>query len=704
MAEDLGLGITISLRDRFSPAAGKAGNSMKHMRGQARDTVDSMKRMQGAMQAAAGAAIFMAGRRAFGALINASADLETGMAKIFTLMPDATEETRRSFTDLAKSAIAQGVDVQQATSTLFAAVSAGFSDIGTATDFFNTVIKGSIAGAAETEPVLKVLSKTLRAYGIEASGAANVMDKLNAAAQFGQTDLNEMAAALPFLTSTAKTAGISLDEMLATVSALTRVTKDSNQASTALVQMIANIQKPTSDAVKIAKKLGFEFNFTALKTKGLSQFLTELRNKTQGQEEVLVKLFGSTEALRVLFPLVGDSAKDFQEALDLVKNSAGLTQKQFDIQSNTFSQQMNRFKGSITLLKNSIGTPLIKALGPVVDKISEIGQKIGAWLEEHPKIAKVVAGSLGILAALGVALGAVAAIMGVIALVSIPALIVFAKIAIVVGLVIAAFIALKPVLQELWEKNQDVIQDIKAAWTEFANAVWPIIKAVAKIVIWYYQMVFRAMAAVFGGILRVVVPIFRAIIDNTKTTVQFMRDAWLVFKTDILPVFQPIIDAVKYLHETAVQGFSAMVEWVTNLIEKVKEFINQFPQIKKIFEFVREGWDIVTGKSIRDFISSKISEGKGALSARAEEIRQQNAGITVAETTPALSKTSNLEESRNLQLSASRNPNVQVQSPIVNNNINVQPAKIQPADVILDKQKVGKVIFEYQQLQTVRAN
>lgn len=704
MAEDLGLGITISLRDRFSSGAVKTGNSMKQMRGQAQDTVDSMKRMQGAMQAAAGAAIFMAGRRAFGELVSASAELETGLAKVFTLMPDATEETRRAFADLAKGAITQGVSVQESTATLFAAVSAGFSDIGTATDFFNTVVKGSIAGAAQTEPVLKVLSKTLRAFGIEASGASAVMDKLNAAAQFGQADLNEMAAALPFLTSTAKTAGVSLDEMLASVAALTRVTKDSNQAATAMVQMIANIQKPTSDAVKIAKKLGFEFNFTALKTKGLSKFLEELKAKTNGQEEMLVKLFGSTEALRVLFPLVGDSAKDFQESLDLIQNSAGLTQKQFEIQSNTFSQQMNRFKGSITLLKNSIGSPLIKALGPVVDWLSAIGQKIGAWLDEHPKIAKVVAGSIGVITGLGIALGAVAAVMGIIALVSVPVLVIFAKVALVVGVVIAAFIALKPVLQEIWEKNQDVIQDIKAAWTEFAKVVWPVIKTLAKICIWYYQTIFKAVAEVFGGVLRIVFPILRSIIEVTKSSVQFMRDAWLVFKTDVLPIFQPIIDAIRYLHEMAVQGFSAMVDWISQLIGKVNEFINQFPQIKNIFEFVREGWDIITGKSIRDFISSQVSEAKGVLSARAEEIRQQNVSVAVAESTPVLSSTANMEESRNLQLSATRNPNIQVPSPIVNNSINVQPAKIQPADIILDKQKVGKVIFEYQQLQTVRAN
>jgi hypothetical protein len=61
-------------------------------------------------------------------------------------------------------------------------------------------------------------------------------------------------------------------------------------------------------------------------------------------------------------------------------------------------------------------------------------------------------------------------------------------------------------------------------------------------------------------------------------------------------------------------------------------------------------------------------------------------------------------QSRNITLAATKNPNVSGNAPEIINEINVPPAKITPADIILDKQKIGKVVFEMQQLQTVRSN
>lgn len=79
---------------------------------------------------------------------------------------------------------------------------------------------------------------------------------------------------------------IALDDTLAAVAALTKNGVGTSQAINGLKAVMSNVIKPTTEAGKAAKQLGLDFSATALESKGLSGFLSDVMEKTGGDTEV----------------------------------------------------------------------------------------------------------------------------------------------------------------------------------------------------------------------------------------------------------------------------------------------------------------------------------------------------------------------------------------------------------------------------------
>ena len=121
-------------------------------------------------------------------------------------------------------------------------------------------------------------------------------------AKNGVTSFEQLAQALPRVTTNAAKLGISTDELLATFSTLTGVTGNTNEVSTQLAAVLTALVKPSSEAQKMAKAMGIEFNAASIKSAGgLQDFLVTLDQAVQNYasannvlaDEVYGKLFGT---------------------------------------------------------------------------------------------------------------------------------------------------------------------------------------------------------------------------------------------------------------------------------------------------------------------------------------------------------------------------------------------------------------------------
>lgn len=237
--------------------------------------------------------------------------------------------------------------------------------------FLNKSARASVSGLADLGETVKVTSTIIKNYGLDWEDAESIQDKIQLTAKNGVTSFEQLAQALPRVTSQASTLGVSVDELMATFSTLTGVSGDTAEVSTQLAAIFTALIKPSSEAAEMAQQMGIQFDAASIKAAGgMEQFLVSLDKSVKQyaassgmlEQEIYGKLFGSAESLRALTPLTGKLAEKFRGDVADMKNSAGTIGKAFEIMSSTGAatlQMLNNKLGKFRdMVQASIGNAL----------------------------------------------------------------------------------------------------------------------------------------------------------------------------------------------------------------------------------------------------------------------------------------------------------------------------------------------------------
>lgn len=244
--------------------------------------------------------------------------------------------------------------------------------------------KASVGGIADLGETVKVTSTIIKNYGLSWDKAGDVQDKIQLTAKNGVTSFEQLAQALPRVTSNAATLGVSIDELMATFATLTGVSGNTAEVSTQLAAIFTALVKPSSEASKMAQQMGIEFDAAAIKAAGgMRNFLTDLDKNVKAyasksgmlEQEIYGKLFGSAESLRALGPLTGQLAAKFNENVEAMKGSAGTIDDAFATMSSSGA-------ASLQMMKNEIGEyadRIMSAMGgimPYLNITAQIGNSL----------------------------------------------------------------------------------------------------------------------------------------------------------------------------------------------------------------------------------------------------------------------------------------------------------------------------------------
>ena len=250
--------------------------------------------------------------------------------------------------------------------------------------FLQKSAKASVGGIADLGETVKVTSAIIKNYGLSWDKAGDVQDKIQLTAKNGVTSFEQLAQALPKVTSNAATLGVSIDELMATFATLTGVSGNTAEVSTQLAAIFTALVKPSSEASKMAQQMGIEFDAAAIKAAGgMRNFLTDLDKNVKAyasksgmlEQEIYGKLFGSAESLRALGPLTGQLAAKFNENVEAMKGSAGTIDDAFSIMSSSGA-------ASLQILKNKfaeVGDAIASTMGgimPVLNITAQIGNTV----------------------------------------------------------------------------------------------------------------------------------------------------------------------------------------------------------------------------------------------------------------------------------------------------------------------------------------
>lgn len=233
--------------------------------------------------------------------------------------------------------------------------------------FLGTSAKSSVGGVADLGEVVKVTSTIVKNYGLEWEAAQDIQDKIQLTAKNGVTSFEQLAQALPSVTGQAAQLGVSLDEMLAVMSTLTGVTGNTSEVSTQLGSVLTALTKETEKSQLMAKEMGISFNAASVQAAGgLRNFLQDLDKSVtayasksgQLKESIYAKLFGRSEAMRMVNALTGQLQAKFDENISALQNSAGTMENAFSNVASTGSAELqkltNRWAGVSDAISNCV--------------------------------------------------------------------------------------------------------------------------------------------------------------------------------------------------------------------------------------------------------------------------------------------------------------------------------------------------------------
>jgi TP901 family phage tail tape measure protein len=408
----MGLGFLFTAKDLATGTMHKVASAYNKVEGATDQfAASSMAAMK---QFGIGAAIFgvgVAGLAALGPAIEENTQLSKSIALVAT-EADLAVFPQEKMRDIAeKLATTYGKAPVDQAKALYKAVALGANDASKSLDFLNGVNLLAVAGNADLELSANALGGALNAYGASFDHATEYSDAFFTAMKTGNTTVQDLAASVGRVTSSAANMNISIQEILGAVSVMTNKGVQASEAVSGLKEALANVVHPTAQATAEAARLGIKFNQATLRAKGLQGFLQMISGSAKFNAESFSKLFTSVEGSNAIIQVASGGMAAYNATMDEMSRSAGATQKGFEIMSQTLDFQNQKFEankkvalGMIGQVLEPMGAGLMRAANMVLEAFTKLPKPVIGFL------VKVWAGVSAVLAFVGAAIAIKAAI------------------------------------------------------------------------------------------------------------------------------------------------------------------------------------------------------------------------------------------------------------------------------------------------------
>lgn len=467
MARDLGLGITISLRDNLSSGAKKAGDAMEGLKKKSDSSVGSLNKMQNALNAAAGSQMMTGAKRAFSALVDSSTDFEREMAQVSTQVDTTTTDMGALSKGVQDLSVNYGTDAVEEAAGLYEVLSAGIGDAETSMKALDTANRMAIGGKASLASSVDGLTTIINAWGLSAKDSEKIADTLFTTVKLGKLDMEDLAKNIADVAPVAASLGIDLEQVGASIATMTKQGTRVPIAFTQMKATLSGMMRPTDDLTALWKKNGFASAEAAIRAKGYQGALNLILKAAKGNKGELQKFLGSFEAASAVLQISGEKADLFAESMAEVKNSAGAAESAFKKASDTNDFRIKKADQSWQRMKRTVGTQMLIALQPAIEKFTELSTAAGKWLEDNPTWAKAIGITIAGLTALAFIMGVLAVAIFVVQVVSSPIILIILGIAAAIAIVIAAIWYFKPTLLKAWEWVKSAVMKMGAAFKTF---------------------------------------------------------------------------------------------------------------------------------------------------------------------------------------------------------------------------------------------
>ena len=326
-----------------------------------------------------------------------------------TMMGATTEDLKKMKKTAIDLAAHTGKSAADIMSSYYGIASAGYKGAD-ADKILKVAAEGATGGFIEQEQSVDALIKVMSIYDKEADEARKTQDVMFGIVDKGLLTFDDLSTSFARASQFAVPLDIDMNEMGASLGFLSKKFSSTDEAATGLMALTRAFIKPSNEmkdvTVAWAKEQGLATDTTTaqmIQTLGMKGTLDLLKKTTGGNVDEMGKLIQESTGLTAALYLTSEEgAKELNENLDYLNDSAGLTKEKFDEASKSakvrLAKSMESLKGTLI----TVGAVLLDVLLPVFEKLGEVVSKAGKWFGElSPTMKKVVLAIVGLIAAIG---------------------------------------------------------------------------------------------------------------------------------------------------------------------------------------------------------------------------------------------------------------------------------------------------------------
>ena len=233
--------------------------------------------------------------------IRSAADFETSFAKVSTLLDTTSLDVEAYKKKIMQVSSDMNVSTDELCESIYQAISASV-DQADAIEFTTKAMKLAKGGFTDTATAVDIMTTAINAYGMSASDAESISDKLIMTQNKGKTTVGELAAAMGRVIPAANTFGVSLDELCGYYATMTANGIATAETTTYLNSMIKELGTGSDvlyGQIENATEsiLGEKKSFQELQSEGYSvlDIIGLLGQYSEQTGESIIGMFSSSE-------------------------------------------------------------------------------------------------------------------------------------------------------------------------------------------------------------------------------------------------------------------------------------------------------------------------------------------------------------------------------------------------------------------------
>lgn len=446
-----------------------------------------------------------------------------------------------------------------------------------------------------------IMAQSMNTFGISADETNGVVDILAAGAVASTASVADLALAMKYVGTTAKTMNIPLDDTVTALAAMNNAGIDSSTAGTSLNRMLLGLIPTTKKAQNATKELGLKFTDAGGTVLPFEEIVRQLvdtfGDMDQAARTANLKAIFGVEGMRAANVLIEQGVQGY---LDLEKavNKTGIAADMANARMSGTAGALEQLKGSLETAALTIGEALAPIILQVTDFLKVFVDRFTALDPEVKKIIVVVgifAAALGpVLIIVGMLITAMGTIVAALGAISAPVLAVIA----VIALLVAGFVmlwtkseafreAVTNAFNSVREVVTNVVNAVRAKLDENRDAVNAVRNAFAKVwefvstiliplLVQFYSIYLQTLIRILGAVVGAIIDVISGFVRLVSAIVQFVTRS-----------IELITGWVNTIKETFTNAFNAVRDFISGVFQSIYENITS--TIRNAVNFVVDG-------------------------------------------------------------------------------------------------------------------